>query len=410
MGGLQRIKKKKHLNTYTNIYIYTRRKRILITMAKICIATDFHLSYRQYGIEEREKDFYQQYDKLIQSTIQEKPDLFLILGDIFDTPYPKPISISRFEEGLTKLQKNNIPTYGIIGNHTHIQRKDYYPIDNIFHEKYTILNETHISLDDDDTFLGGVHYHPRTHNIQPIIEELYEKAQTCKTKILLLHQILQEDMGIGYEYSSEELGLDRFDYVFLGHLHKRTTRITNGTVYHYPGSLNSCSTLELVDELEQGRGYTVLDTATGELNIRNLNPPRPYKEYEIDDETIKQYPSNIIESLNQCPIKPIVQLKTTQKHLAHIVESKPEIEKHSLSVKIQKTIQKDEPETSHLLQSLESPHDMIEHILNEHFDEEWKAYLSIDLYKMLSQGNIEGAKELADKVFIEQYPHINRKV
>lgn len=381
-------------------------------MAKICIATDFHLSYRQYGLEEREKDFYIQYDKLIHEIIKEKPDLFLILGDIFDTPYPKPISISKFEKGLTTLQKNNIPTYGIIGNHTHIQRKDYYPIDNIFHEKYTILNETHITLDD-GTFIGGVQYHPRTHNLKTIIDKLYEQAKKHKTKILLLHQILKEDMGIGYEHSGTELELDRFDYVFIGHLHKRTTRKTNGTVYHYPGSLNSCNTQELVDEIQQGKGYTILDTNTGRISTRNLNPTRPYKEYEIDDEAIKGYPYNVIESLNNCPIKPIVQLKTTQKNLAHIFESKPELENHSLTVRIQKIrpTQEEHTTTNHTQPlSLESTHDMIENILKEHFDEEWKSNLSIDLYKMLSQGNIDGAKELADKVFIEQYPHINRKV
>ena len=120
---------------------------------KICIATDFHLSYRQYGLEEREQDFYKQYGKLINQVIKEKPQLFLILGDIFDTPYPKPIAIQTFNDGLKKLKQEGIKVCGIIGNHTLIQRKDYYPIDKVFEENYHIIDDSYMIID--DVFIMG---------------------------------------------------------------------------------------------------------------------------------------------------------------------------------------------------------------------------------------------------------------
>ena len=130
---------------------------------KICIATDYHLSYRQYGLGEREQDFYDQYEKLIDEIINEQPDIFIQLGDIFDTPYPKPIAIKKYEEGIERLNRHNIRVYGIIGNHTIVQRRNYYPIDNIFDDKVTMLDNNYIIID--DIFIAGLDYRPRNRNI-----------------------------------------------------------------------------------------------------------------------------------------------------------------------------------------------------------------------------------------------------
>ena len=75
---------------------------------KIVLAYDFHLSYRQYNIKERERDFYNKFEKLIDEIIKEKPNLFIQLGDIFDEPKPKPLAIKIFNDGIQKLKDNNI--------------------------------------------------------------------------------------------------------------------------------------------------------------------------------------------------------------------------------------------------------------------------------------------------------------
>ena len=366
---------------------------------KICIATDFHLSYKQYGLEEREQDFYKQYEIMIDKIIEEKPQVFLILGDIFDTPYPKPISIKKFEEGLNKLQEHNIKTYGIVGNHTMIQRKNYYPIDNIFDDKYTLLNEKGIVID--DIFIGGLNYHPKTHDIKPLIDKLYEEAKGCKVKILMLHQILKQDQNIGYDYDEDELGLDRFDYVFLGHLHKRTTRHKGNTTIHYVGSLNSCNVTELIDEMRYGRGYTVLDIKPFvEMYHMALPPQREYIQYNLKDGGLNdKFIDDVIESLNGYDVKPVVMLKTMGNCAKDVYEFSKKLEDCSLIVK--QNISLESQETS-LGVDDGGFGGGVEKMLEDSFDEDWKSDLAIGLFRALSCGDVDGALELADEVYVSE--------
>ena len=58
----------------------------------IAIIGDLHLGYRQYGLDERERDFYQRWGQIIDDIISRKNiDIVLQLGDIFDTHIPSSI-------------------------------------------------------------------------------------------------------------------------------------------------------------------------------------------------------------------------------------------------------------------------------------------------------------------------------
>lgn len=370
---------------------------------KICIATDFHLSYRQYGLEEREHDFYKQYDKLINQVIKEKPQLFLILGDIFDTPYPKPIAIQTFNEGLKKLKQEGIKVCGIIGNHTLIQRKDYYPIDKVFEENYHIIDDSYMKID--DVFIMGLGYHPRTHNIKETIDQLYDDSEGCRLKILLLHQILEKDQPIGYDFKEEELGLERFDYVFLGHLHKRKTRRLDSTTIHYAGSINSCNVTEMLDEMRYGKGYTVLDTDTMELYHKTLNPIRECIQYTFKDDKLNEgFLDEALKSLKRCTVKPVVLLKSFDDALFNVYDMGKKLENDSLIVKC-KTI----PQIDNTLINGENEEisnfseDGIEGMIMSSLDEDWKGDCAVALFRVLGVGDMDGAIKVADDVFRKNY-------
>lgn len=371
---------------------------------KICISTDFHLSYRQYGIEEREQDFYRQYEKLIDHIIEEKPSIFLILGDIFDTPYPKPISIKVFQEGLQRLERNNIKTYGITGNHTVIQRKGFVPIDTIFEEKYGLLDDDFII--EDGVFIGGLGYHPRTHDIKHSIDCLYESSKGCKLKVLLLHQILKKDNPLGYDFDEDDIGLNRFDYVFLGHLHKRKTRCEGDTIIHYPGSLNSCNVTELVDEMRYGKGYTVFDTDLLELHHIAMTSQREYIEYYLkDDDLNNRFLDETLKSLKGSDVKPIVLLKSLPDSLSDMYELRDKLENDCLTVKC-KTIALSEDNDSHGLvmgNNDFSNENNVEDLIMRSFSEKWKGECAVGIFRAFCSGDVEGARSLVDDVFHKVY-------
>ena len=110
---------------------------------KIIAITDLHLGVKQYKNKEREQDFYDLYQKCIDEIVNEKPDLVINGGDIFDIATPSPKAINEFKKGLMKLRENDIPMISIVGNHTLIQRPGFFPIDYLYEDDYlyTVLDE-----------------------------------------------------------------------------------------------------------------------------------------------------------------------------------------------------------------------------------------------------------------------------
>lgn len=370
---------------------------------KICIATDFHLSYRQYGLEERENDFNIQFKKMVKDIIEENPDILLILGDIFNTPYPKPISMKIYNDGISKIADNGIKCYGIIGNHTDLQRKNYYQVDNLF-EKVQLIGDDCIAFE--DVFICGVNYRPRTHDIKGIIDKLYEKGKDYRVKIILLHQALKKDQNIGYDFDEAELELGRFDYVFLGHLHKKITRYDEetDTIYHYPGSLNSCNVVELSDEMRFGRGYSIFDTDTLMLLMRNIESNRKYVQYNLmEDDLNDEFIDEAIESLSKYSVKPLVQVNVIGNDVQHIYELCNKLEDYSLSLKYKITRKEDVGYQSAENEKLTFGDNVIKDMLKKRFDEEWVGDFAYDLYELLSKGDIESSMELADFVYEKHF-------
>ena len=49
---------------------------------------DTHLGYRQYGLSERENDFLEVFDDIIEETVKERPDFVVHSGDLFEYSRP----------------------------------------------------------------------------------------------------------------------------------------------------------------------------------------------------------------------------------------------------------------------------------------------------------------------------------
>lgn len=367
---------------------------------KIVLASDFHLSYRQYNLKEREQDFYKQFNKMIDEVIKEKPNLFIELGDIFDELKPKPLAIKIFNDGIEKLKSNGIDVLGIVGNHTTLQVKDFYPIDFLF-ENIKYLDGDYITYD--DVFIGGVKYHSKIQkqDIKNKIDYLAEHSENYKTRILLLHQGLKNDIEIGYEFSEEELELNRFNFIFLGHLHKRILRKNDTSVYHYPGSLNSCSVVELVDEMNQGKGYSIFDTDTGEIEIKNLTSDREFIDIEVTEEELNNtFISKTIESLKEYSIKPIVRLKCVTNTQSNVYEFTKKLEDVTLFV-IKKIIHSlDELEQ---MEKLNWENISIRKMIESKFDKKWQSDLAVELFNELKNNNIESAQQISEEIYKKYY-------
>ena len=133
---------------------------------KIGVISDLHLGYRQYGLKEREEDFYFEYQNVINQLVyDENVDLIINCGDTFDSANPSPKAIGQFANGLDVLREAGVKMLNVVGNHTMLQVKDHFPADNLFLDdfEYELLDENIFFIDQDaSVFIAGVPFHTMT--------------------------------------------------------------------------------------------------------------------------------------------------------------------------------------------------------------------------------------------------------
>ena len=278
---------------------------------KIVAFTDQHLGYKQYKTNEREQDFYDAYHRCITGIIEEQPDLVLNCGDIFDIPRPSAKAINEFRLGLSELKEANIPMYSIIGNHTLLQKRNFYSIDELFTEDYLFyLLEDNPYIDDVNKIcINGINYMPASQS--EILINKIKKAAEIKpdyTNILILHQAFETDLSFAFELRDIDIP-DVFDLVIVGHLHNRINRnIPTGKIL-YPGSIECNNRVEAIDEQNQGKGFSVININNDGITIQNKSFPMNRKFInEKIHEPINDNLKDLKEVLEKEINKPVVYL------------------------------------------------------------------------------------------------------
>jgi|YelNatPaOPRAMG01_1025707.scaffolds.fasta_scaffold09432_1 DNA repair exonuclease SbcCD nuclease subunit len=91
---------------------------------RIFHVSDTHLGYSAYnridqerGLNQREADFYDSFERFIDICLKENPDLVLHTGDLFDSVRPSNRAISFAMEQLKRLSDAGIEFIAISGNH-----------------------------------------------------------------------------------------------------------------------------------------------------------------------------------------------------------------------------------------------------------------------------------------------------
>ncbi|HXG07646.1 MAG TPA: hypothetical protein VNI77_10015, partial [Nitrososphaera sp.] len=70
--------------------------------------SDLHLSYAQFGLEEREEDVYQTFNEAIDVSIREGVKLVILAGDVFHSPRPCGKAVITLGNALKKLREKQI--------------------------------------------------------------------------------------------------------------------------------------------------------------------------------------------------------------------------------------------------------------------------------------------------------------
>jgi DNA repair exonuclease SbcCD nuclease subunit len=189
------------------------------------------------GMNLREKQIYDNFLSAIDAIIQQKPDVLVHAGDLFDQVKPKTRAYTTVLEALDRLHAAGIPFIVIAGNHSMVKTRyttspyevlTYHPSritaaykfryeqveigDTVFHLIPNMLRpEDYRTAFDQVEFSGNCHNVLVTHGLATAIRD---KRLATVAEHELDGTILS----------------DRFDYIALGHYH-RQCRITDNAWY-----------------------------------------------------------------------------------------------------------------------------------------------------------------------------------
>ncbi|MGN0136975.1 exonuclease SbcCD subunit D C-terminal domain-containing protein [Anaerotignum sp.] len=247
---------------------------------KIFHISDLHLGKRVYDFSmlEEQKELL---CAILGRIEEEKPDVLLISGDVYDKPVPPVEAVRLLDDFLTELAKRELHTYLIAGNHDSAQRlefgKNIFGKNNIhiagsISEKMEHFTETDAFGTVDIWLLpffkpahaNGLFIDTVFSSYTEAAKALLEQAEVdfSKRNIILAHQFVTWK-GTAERSDSETLslgGVDEidaslffpFDYTALGHLH--SPQPMGKDTVRYAGSLMPYS----FSEIRQKKGITVV--------------------------------------------------------------------------------------------------------------------------------------------------------
>jgi len=268
---------------------------------KIIHFADLHLGVENYGridpttgLSSRLNDFLLAFDQLVDYTLENRVDLVLFCGDAYKTREPTQTQQREFAKRISRLASNNIPVFLLTGNHdmpnaigraTATEIFDTLAVKNVY-----VANRPDVHLSETASGIVQIVSLPwlrrsallsrdDTRNLS--LEQINRKLQETLTNIIgsmtakldpSLPAVLaahvwvtgarvgsESMMSIGQEHTLllSNVALPPFDYVALGHIHKRQVLSESPPVV-YAGSLERVDFGEENDE----KGFYIVEIKT----------------------------------------------------------------------------------------------------------------------------------------------------
>jgi DNA repair exonuclease SbcCD nuclease subunit len=248
-----------------------------VLILKIFHLADTHLGFSAYskldpesGLNQREIDLYDAFQRFIDEAIELKPDLILHSGDFFDSVRPTNRAISFAMDQLLRLSEAEIPIVIIAGNHSTPRLRETGSVFRLFEHlanvypvykgKYECIHFPNLNL--------KIHAVPHC-SVPDTLQEELEKLvpdPDVKYNIAMLHAAI---IGVtafrSSEFNEQEVPSGYlkpgFDYIALGHYHEFCEVEKNA---YYSGSTERLNFLEASHEY---KGFLEIelddDLATG---------------------------------------------------------------------------------------------------------------------------------------------------
>lgn len=289
---------------------------------KILHTSDWHLGHTLYNYDrtEEQKAMLQQ---MVDIVMEQKPDVFLLCGDVYHTPQPSASVQTMFTDALVKIHDAN-PAMTIVitaGNHDSGTKHEIFRTPWKALKVYTIGNlnkdqgEEHIIEIPNKGYIVAIPYvHER--NIpegffQELLDRVAEKNRENLPVVMMAHTTIRGCDFSGHDHATEYVvgGIDSYeivqmgegyDYLALGHIHHEQFVHTGKHNVRYSGSPlavsfdeNYAHSISIVEIEKHGERPHVQ-----KIEIKNPHPlvtlpTEGMAKWEDAKELLKKFPDDI---------------------------------------------------------------------------------------------------------------------
>ena len=375
--------------------------------------SDSHLGARQFGLLERETDFYDVFAKNIDKIIEKDVDFIIHSGDLFDNNRPSTEALLAFQKALLRLNEAKIPIYAIAGNHDSILRKGALPPQVLFKDiGLKLISDKNPVYTEGPVLICGIRYVPSSQSraLKSAYDQLSKLADKYLKSILVSHQGIDKWMHEDtHEIELSEMP-QNFDYYAMGHVHNYVEEDFGKGKLVYPGSMEIWRTSESNENYrEYGKGFVVVDLGYDKPLVERIriDLPREFYKEVIDYNEFDERLKIIKEEIQSLDNKPMLDLTVAGGDFdsAIVYENiKEEIGDSVLnlrpSFKPDKVLEEERiiDETKIL-----DPRTLLQKRVNEKYGKDEVNKLSVDLLDNLSVGRIDDAKFISDRFYSQHY-------
>ncbi len=383
---------------------------------KIAHFADTHLGYKQYGLIDRELDFYDAFNNVIDDIIEKDVNYVIHCGDLFEQPKPPIKALLVAQEGFLKLMKNNITVIVIAGNHDKLQRKaTSIPQELYENENFHILTIQEPTLRlSDELIVSGLPYIRKDHEdvVKGLLKDIYEDVKDYKHKILMLHGGVSKYFDFNPEFELDTIP-DNFDYYAMGHIHQRIIeKDFKGGILSFPGSTEILNKGEISEYDTKGKGYNLLtidenievEYVNVELERKFIDKQISYPKLEEKLDELEEHIKNDI--LTKSDKKPVLLLTIKDGNfdrgdVSRIIKEK--LDNLALTIRTSYQPTEIDDEGRPIEKPFLKPEELINEKLSEKYQNKDVGQLGVDLYRSLSRHDLEETYNISETFYNKKF-------
>lgn len=268
---------------------------------KIMHIADYHIGYEysflENASEKRKLEVLRSLEKLCEYSNKKQIDIVLIAGDFIEASTISSAYINEIKKILSNFEAG---IFIVAGNHDYISVGSYY-LDDDWPDNVHIFKDNNLEqiyLDDLNLCIYGASFTSSYQRQSLLTEDIVIEDKYINIGLLHGDAIFKSD-DLYNPISKEQIKRIGFDYLALGHIHKKTGILNEGKSYYaYPGSAVSLGFSELatreviIAEIgKDNKFFDVLPLEIGQFLEKD------FKLSDVDDE--RKLANKIIQNLRQ---------------------------------------------------------------------------------------------------------------